>query len=242
LIGVSEAAAEVGRLPTLRVLLCDDDPVMSDALSDLVTHAQGFDLVGVAGDADSVGALAETLQPDVVLLDVRMPGGGGPRAARLIRRRASGARLVVFSAHSDRRTVLEMLRAGASEFLVKGINSDVDILDALQRTSGGRLGLSQGETEELVVDIVDLLAVTEARLSSANENLVRLGSTAQEAAAEALALLETTLQRLGPHGDAEGGDVRQALEEVLSGQRRVVDSLAAATTVARAHALDSGCE
>ena len=145
---MTEAAAELGAdQRTVRVLVCDDDPVMGAAVTDLVRDTDGLVLVGLATDADSAVTLAEALAPDVVLLDVRMPGGGGPRAARMIRRRLPNARMVAFSAHSDRHGVLAMLQSGVREYLVKGIDGDTAIVDALRRTSGGRLGLSHAETE-----------------------------------------------------------------------------------------------
>jgi DNA-binding NarL/FixJ family response regulator len=237
---VSEAAAELDAdQHVLRVLLCDDDPVMSEALRDLMLDSPGFELVGVANDADSAATMAETLLPDVVLLDVRMPGGGGPRAARLIRRRVKDARLIAFSAHSDRNTVLTMLRAGASEFLVKGISGDVEILEAMRRTGRGRLGLSQPENAELVSDLIDLLAVTEARLNAANENLLRISSGARDSAANAMAHVESAIDQLGRTPAPDCNQARAALERALSSQRHVMDSLAAALTVADAHAVDA---
>ncbi len=192
-------------------------------------------MVGVATDADSAATMAGTLAPDVVLLDVRMPGGGGPRAARLIRRRVQGARLIAFSAHHDRHTVLGMLRAGASEYLVKGVDGDADILDAMRRTDHGHFGLSPGETEELVRDVVNLLAVSEARLAAANENLLRLGGSAKASAEDAVAHMEDALEQLrrGPAADADA--VRNALTLALASQRHVMDCLSAANVVATAH-------
>lgn len=141
----------------VRVLLCDDDPVMSSALSELIETAPGFELVGVAVDAASAAALAMSTNPDAVLLDVRMPGGGWT-AARRIREVVPTARLVALSAHCDPKVVGRMLQAGVMEYLVKGVNSDLDILDAIRRKGYGHFGLNLSETEELVVQLIHLLA------------------------------------------------------------------------------------
>lgn len=164
-------AVEQGLQETLRVLVCDDDPAMSSVLRDLVQASSGLELVGVATDAESAAALAAETSPDVVLLDVRMPGGGGPMAARLIHDSVPEARLVAFSAHADRRIVLQMLRAGAVEYLVKGVDDLDAIIEAIRRTGHGHLGLSLVETEELVLDLVAMLDNAEAAMGRAAADL-----------------------------------------------------------------------
>ena len=145
----------------VRVLICDDDPVMSSALEDLLRHAAGIQIVGVATDTASAAALAVELVPDVVLLDVRMPGGGGPVAARAIHKALPDVRIVAYSAHADRRVVRQMLRAGAVEYLVKALDSSDDIVDALRRTGRGHFSLALAETEEMVFDLLELLEQAE---------------------------------------------------------------------------------
>ena len=80
-------------------------------------------MVGAGEDADEAIALAEEHDPDVVVLDVRMPGGGGPRAAREILHRAPDTRILAFSAYDDSGTVAEMKRAGVVEYLLKGVRT-----------------------------------------------------------------------------------------------------------------------
>jgi DNA-binding NarL/FixJ family response regulator len=164
-------AVEQALQETLRVLVCDDDVIMSSVVSDLVRDSPGLELVGVATDASSAAALAAETRPDVVMLDVRMPGGGGPMAARLIRETLPEARLIAFSAHADRRIVLQMLRAGAVEYLVKGVDGDLAILDAIRRTGHGHLGLSLVEAEELVLDLVEMLDDAEGAMGRAAADL-----------------------------------------------------------------------
>lgn len=152
-----------GDLEQVRVLVCENDPVMRSALGDLIESVPGLQLTGVATDADSAGDAAARTRPDVALLDVRMPGGGGPEAARLIRAQCPHTRLIAFSAHADRAVVLEMLRAGVTEYLIKGVDED-ELIDAIRRTGRGRLGLTNVEMSELVFDLVDLLAAAEQRV------------------------------------------------------------------------------
>src|SRR6201999_813330 len=75
-------------LPMVRVLIADDDPVMRMLLAAVINNDPALELVAQAEDADEAIALATETTPDVALLDVEMPGGGGPRAAQEIRAQA----------------------------------------------------------------------------------------------------------------------------------------------------------
>jgi DNA-binding NarL/FixJ family response regulator len=97
----------------VRVLIADDDPVMRMLLSAVVNNDPGLELVGQAEDADGAITLAGETRPDVVLLDVEMPGGGGQRAAREIRAQAPQTRILALSGH-------ERVEMEADGFLVKG--------------------------------------------------------------------------------------------------------------------------
>lgn len=146
------------RGPATRVLICENDPAMRAALADLVLSYPTLELVGTAADPDEAGELARRGRVDAALLDVRMPKGGGPRAARLVRELHPRARIVAFSAHAEREVVLEMLLAGASEYLIKGVDEH-SIADALTRTGYGRLGMPLMELEEMVFALVERLRV-----------------------------------------------------------------------------------
>ncbi len=155
-----KGTADRGDERPIRVLVCENDPVMRSALTDLVRAVPGIELIGAAGDADEAAAAAARTGPDVALLDVRMPKGGGPEAARLIRACCPHTRLIAFSAHADRSVVLEMLRAGVTEYLIKGVDDD-ELVDAIRRTGRGRLGLGGVEMAELVFDLVEMLSQAE---------------------------------------------------------------------------------
>jgi DNA-binding NarL/FixJ family response regulator len=101
------------------VLIADDD---EDVRAVLHTQLDGeFEIVGSACDADEAIALAAEHQPDIALVDVQMPGGGGPAATRGIRTAAPRTAIVVLSADESERIVLEMLTAGAVAYLRKGV-------------------------------------------------------------------------------------------------------------------------
>lgn len=116
----------------LRVLVADDNPVIGDALRALLESEPDIEVVAVAVDAGEAVALAELLAPEVALLDVRIPGGGGAWMAREIRRRVPHTRLMAFSAHSDTRSIAQMASAGVTEYLVKG-SPNTEIVAAIRR-------------------------------------------------------------------------------------------------------------
>ena len=149
-----------------RVLICENDPIMRSALCDLIDSVPSLQLVGSAGDADAAGEQAIATTPDAAVIDVRMPGGGGPRAARLIREHAPDARLIAYSAFADREVVVAMLQAGVDEYLIKGVD-DSQLIDAIRRTGRGRIGLPAMELQELLFDLAQMLAATQARLEAA---------------------------------------------------------------------------
>lgn len=159
--GTVAAVASLGTSPLpglgdpadpIRVLIADDEPALRLALSDLLAQEERVALVGAASDADEAIVLAERLRPKVALVDVKMPGGGGPHAARGIVSSSPDTRVIALSAFEDRPTVLEMLRAGAVGYLVKGTAAD-QIVDSIARVAEGGTSLS----EEVVGGLVDTL-------------------------------------------------------------------------------------
>ena len=113
----------------IRLMLADDEASILEAMSELVSMDKDIHVVGTARDAGEAIDLAELHAPDVALLDVRMPGGGGSRAAREIRRRSPETRIVALSASTDPRTVASMVRAGAVGYVGKDQPADEDEVD-----------------------------------------------------------------------------------------------------------------
>jgi PleD family two-component response regulator len=110
--------------PALRLMIADDDPVSRLMLGAIIKREPGFEMVGEAVDAIQAVELALRRRPDVVLLDVDMPGGGGARAAVQIREELPEARIVAISADDSQGTQYDMMRAGAVGFVTKGAPDD----------------------------------------------------------------------------------------------------------------------
>ena len=115
----------------IRVAVVDDEPTMRAVLEDLVSGQGGLELVGSGASADEAVELARSLRPDVILLDVMLPGGG-PMAARRILECSPGTAVVAISAHTDGGNVSRMIDAGAVSYLAKGRSSTLDIISAIE--------------------------------------------------------------------------------------------------------------
>src|SRR6266545_3311259 len=98
----------------LRVLIADDEPEVREILISVVEADPGLELAGVAEDAEKAVEVARVTRPDVALLDVSMPGGGGVRAALGIGWRSPRTHMVALSLHDDRATIVDMIRAATS--------------------------------------------------------------------------------------------------------------------------------
>lgn len=119
--------------PALRVIAVDDDRAVIAALRELFLD-EGYDLVGVAHDADSGIRLAAATQPGVAIVDMTMPGGGA--AATLgIRAACAGTSVIVLSAHDHPRFLAEAKGAGAHRYLVKGVD---DLAAAIREMDAAR--------------------------------------------------------------------------------------------------------
>lgn len=141
---------------TTRVLIADDQPMMREVLARYLARTPELELVARAADAEEAIRLAAATQPDVAVVDVKMPAGGGASAVRGILACSPGTRILVLSSYSDRAVVLEMLRAGAISYLVKGASSE-DILDAIMRTARGSSVLSAEIAEGVLGELANQL-------------------------------------------------------------------------------------
>jgi EAL domain-containing protein (putative c-di-GMP-specific phosphodiesterase class I)/CheY-like chemotaxis protein len=145
----------------IRVLVADDETVLRAALADLVASDPQFQLVGAARDAEETIALAEDNHPDVAIVDVRMPNGGGMRVAEELRTRAPETRVLAHTAVDDRSTVVRMMRSGAVGYLVKGTPPS-EIIAAIKRAARGLPSVSPEVMTGLVKDLAQQLEREEA--------------------------------------------------------------------------------
>ena len=103
----------------IRILLADDHELVRAGLRALLEGEPRVEVVAEAGDGRTAVALAAELSPDVVVMDINMPSLNGIEATRQITARGAGEKMVVLSGHRDLKVVYEMLRAGASAYVLK---------------------------------------------------------------------------------------------------------------------------
>jgi EAL domain-containing protein (putative c-di-GMP-specific phosphodiesterase class I)/CheY-like chemotaxis protein len=136
----------------ISVLIADDDELIRQTLVEAVEQTDGLAVIATAKNVDEAIRIASIRHPDVALLDVRMPNGGGPRAAREIRWRSPDTRIVALSAHGDDRSVENMLASGATSYLVKDSSLE-DIMEAVARSAAGDASLSERVTRHVVSEL-----------------------------------------------------------------------------------------
>jgi DNA-binding NarL/FixJ family response regulator len=136
---------------TVRVLIVDDHPLTRDALVRLL-GAHGFEVCGEAGGGEDAVRLARELGPDLVLLDLAMPGLGGLDALPLIREAAPGAEVVVLTASEDEDSLLGAVRSGAAGYLLKSEPPE-RIVEFLRGVTRGEAALSGPVARQLLEQV-----------------------------------------------------------------------------------------
>jgi DNA-binding NarL/FixJ family response regulator len=134
---------------TIRVVLADDQPLVRAGLRMLIEQTPGIDVAGEAGTGAEAVRLARDTGPDVVLMDIRMPGMDGIEATRLIAAGGSSTRVLILTTFDEDDYIYGALQAGASGFLVKDMALD-DILTAIRVVAAGDAMIAPGVTRRLI--------------------------------------------------------------------------------------------
>ncbi|MGY5628993.1 response regulator transcription factor [Streptomyces sp. CRB46] len=136
-------------MTAIRLLLVDDDPLVRAGLSFMLGGADDVEIVGEAADGDEVAGLVDRTRPDVVLMDIRMPGVDGLTATERLRGRPDAPQVIVLTTFHADEQVLRALRAGAAGFVLKD-TPPAEILDAVRRVAAGDPVLSPAVTRRLM--------------------------------------------------------------------------------------------
>lgn len=192
---VEKGAGRAGPFPTqsrdrshlhqpspVRVLVADDDEGVRRAIARLVSSKASLEIVGMAKDAEEAVDLGRSLLPDVALVDVRMPKGGGVRAARELLECSPRTKVLALSGLSDREAVLEMLSTGAVGYLVKGAN--IDVAQAILSASRGEGVISNEVAAQVIVELSGYLTRLNEQETSYRSRLARIEKVLEDRAIE----------------------------------------------------------
>jgi two-component system response regulator DevR len=136
----------------VRVILADDHEVVRLGLKTLLDDVPWVEVVAQAGTADEAFRLAEAYMPDVVIMDIRMPGNSGIDACREITSRLDGVQVIMLTSYSDDELILKALQAGASGYILKQVGNR-SIVSALEAVRSGNAALDPQVTR-LVIEQV----------------------------------------------------------------------------------------
>ena len=153
---------------SVRVLIADDQALVRGGFRMILEAKDDMEVVGEAGDGAEAVALVEEVQPDVVLMDVRMPGVDGIEATRRIAGSGSSARIVILTTYDVDEYVFAALRAGASGFLLKDVRPP-ELTEAIRVVARGDALLAPGVTRRLLDRFAGVLPDDAARPADLEE-------------------------------------------------------------------------
>ncbi len=136
----------------IRVVIADDHAVVRQGIRGVLEEIEGLEVVGEAADGDQALALTEANHPDLVVLDVTMPGKTGLEVARALRDAGSGVRVLLLSMHDEPEYVLEAVRAGADGYVLKDV-TPAELRTAIIAIHEGREYFSARVTHQLGVGL-----------------------------------------------------------------------------------------
>jgi DNA-binding NarL/FixJ family response regulator len=154
---------------TIRILLVDDQELLRMGFRMVLEAQPGMEVVGEAGDGREALALTRQLQPDVVLMDVRMPGMDGVQATRVLVDGGSSARVIILTTFDLDEYAHAALRAGASGFLLKDAPT-ADLLSAIRAVASGDAVVAPSTTRRLLETIAHQLPVAQMDVAAPELN------------------------------------------------------------------------
>jgi DNA-binding NarL/FixJ family response regulator len=136
-------------MAAIRVVLCDDHELVRLGIRSVLETNEDIEVVGEAGDGPSAITAVESHEPDVVVMDIRMPGSSGIEACREIRSRFPDTRVLMLTSFADDEALFSSIMAGASGYVLKQIRSS-DLVSALRTVAAGGSLLDPAVTERVL--------------------------------------------------------------------------------------------
>jgi two-component system response regulator NreC len=140
-------------MPKVRILIADDHDVVRSGLRALLRTSPEFSIVGEAVDGEEAVRLSEKTKPDVVIMDVSMPNMDGIAATRIIKERLPEVKVIILTVHEDEEYAYQILRAGASGYVLKNAGKK-DIFNAIDSAMSGERFFSPGISKIIVESFI----------------------------------------------------------------------------------------
>jgi DNA-binding NarL/FixJ family response regulator len=174
------------KMATIRIFLADDHTIVREGLSLLLSRQEDMEVVGEAQDGEEAIARVLELHPDIVLMDISMPGMNGLQATRKIREQHPETRVLVLTQHEDREFILPILEAGASGYVLKRALG-VDLVNALRAVAKGETFLDPTVTTSILEQVQHIASSGKPLLTPREQDILRRiaqGKTNPEIAAD----------------------------------------------------------
>lgn len=136
-------------MPSIRLLIVDNHTLFRQGLVSLLQSEPGFQVIGEAGSGEEALELARQLQPDVVLMDVKMPGIGGVEATRRLLELMPPARVLMLTVSEEEESLFAAIHAGARGYILKNADAD-ELLEGIRRVHAGEAMISPAMTFRLI--------------------------------------------------------------------------------------------
>ncbi|MEW5960210.1 MAG: response regulator transcription factor [Chloroflexota bacterium] len=210
----------------IRVLLVDDHVLFRDGIASLLARDKGFEVVGETGDGEAAFEAVNRLQPDVVLMDIRMPGMGGLEATRRLIAAQPTLKVIMLTISDKDEDLFEAVKAGAQGYILKTATAGHDMREAIRRVAAGEAIIPAGMVPRLLAEFAFL-----AKQGQENERAEEAGPPVQSGAtARAAPKAKPQIQLLTPRE-------REVLELVADGltNKEIALYLVISENTVRAH-------
>jgi DNA-binding NarL/FixJ family response regulator len=214
--GPTDDAAAAGTAhPPVRVLVADDQQLIRDGIASLLAIQPGIEVVGTARDGQEAVDKAVALAPDVVLMDVRMPGCDGTQAAALVRRELPGCQVVMLTTFDDEEYVVQALQAGAAGYLLKDLPA-TELASALRLAHTGIAQFGARAAGRLASALAGHQAPASREVSGSTASAPEPPLTAREVDVLRLVARGATNREIAAHLFLSEGTVKNHISRILT--------------------------
>lgn len=157
-----------------RILIADDHAILRSGLKMLINSQDDMEVVAEAADSGEAVALGEEFQPDVAIIDITMPGGGGVKVTERLTAECDATRVIALTMHDDQAYLKAVLAAGASGFVVKR-SADARLLDAVRTVLKGQLYIDPSMGQRVLQGLLDPSRTTDGEAAADDHHADSLG-------------------------------------------------------------------